>query len=605
MPPEQTRVSSWNEAAPLVQVSGLEQPSGATAPVPPPERKAAPYVGLQIGVGSYTHQGGRAGNEDFAACHVGQRLRQPGIGAIAALADGMGGAKGGRTAAELAVRGFIEGCIEQPITVGVPRISAKAADAVNRWIYSIGRSDPDLNGMACTLSALVLCGRRAHLLHVGDSRVYRLRDNELSLLTIDHTLGAPGTSSVLTRAMGVEGRLCADHAIETLQIHDRYLICSDGVHGRLSSSEIAAALARRAAPQETAIQIVEQAVSHPAADNATALVLDVLALPETQFADLEIANAAWPLRDAPNTGEVIDDYELGDVLADGMYMRVFRATDQRARRNVILKFPKPRPGLEGLLRSALLRELWIASHVRSPFVTEVLDPEEERRTCLYGVLPYYEGETLERRLLRRPRVPLSMGLDVSIKLTKALASLHRAGIVHRDVKPDNVILEPNGGLKLIDLGVARLRQFEEPESFEAPGTRSYMAPELFTGAQAEESSDIFALGVTIYRMFSGGAYPYGEVEAFAQPRFGRPTPLSKHRPDLPAWLDHCLARALAMDRRERYADAVEFAFELEHGSMRAAPQSLARLSLYERNPVRFWQVVSLVLLIALLVALVP
>jgi serine/threonine protein kinase len=192
---------------------------------------------------------------------------------------------------------------------------------------------------------------------------------------------------------------------------------------------------------------------------------------------------------------------------------------------------------------------------------------------------------------------------VSIKLAKALAALHRAGIVHRDVKPENVILESNGGLKLIDLGVARLRQFEEPESFEAPGTRSYMAPELFAGAPADEGSDIFALGVTLYRMFAGGAYPYGEVEAFSQPRFGRPASLVRYRPDLPAWLDHCLARAFAVDPRDRYADAVEFAFELEHGSMRAVPQSIAKASLYERNPVRFWQIVSIVLFIALLIAL--
>lgn len=559
-------------------------------------------MGLHVGVGSYTHQGGRPQNEDFSAWYVAPPTRQPTIGVVAAVADGMGGAKGGRTAAELAVRGFVEGCVGQPITAGVPRISARAADAVNRWIHSMGRSDPNLNGMACTLSALVLCGRRAHLLHLGDSRIYRLRNNELSLLTTDHTLGAPGTTSVLTRAMGLEDRLCADHAIEAVQVHDRYLICSDGVHGRLSRAEILAALARRSAPQETAVQIVEQAASNPASDNATAIVLDVLALPETQFADFELANAR-PLRNAPSTGEVIDDYELGEMLADGNYMRVFRAQDRHTHRDVIVKYPKPRPGLEAVLRSALLREMWIASHIRSPFVTEMLDPGEERRTCLYAVLPYYDGETLERRLLRRPQVPLSTGLDVSIKLTKALASLHRAGIVHRDVKPENVILERDGGLKLIDLGVARLRQFEEPESFEAPGTRSYMAPELFTGAQAEESSDIFALGVTIYRMFSGGAYPYGEIEAFSQPRFGRPTPLSKHRPDLPAWLDHCLARAFSLDRRDRYADAVEFAFELEHGSMRAVPQSLAKASLYERNPVRFWQIVSLLLLLALLLAL--
>lgn len=564
---------------------------------------AAPNVGLHVGVGSHTHQGGRPRNEDFTACYVGPQTRQPGIGVVAALADGMGGAKGGRTAAELAVRGFVEGCIGQSVTLGVARISARAADAVNRWLYSTGRSDPNLNGMACTLSALVLCGRRAHLLHLGDSRIYRLRDNELSLLTTDHTLGAPGTTSVLTRAMGVEDRLRADHAIETMHVHDRYLICSDGVHGRLSREQIQAALAKRAAPQETALQLVEQAADSPTADNATALVLDVLALPETEFADLELANASQPLRNAPSTGEVIDDYELGAMLGDGTYMRVFRATDRHSRRTVIIKFPKPRPGLEALLRSALLREIWIASHVRSPFVTETLEPGAERRTCLYGVLPYYEGETLEQRLVRRPQVALATGLDVSIKLTKALAALHRAGIVHRDVKPENVILETNGGLKLIDLGVAKLRQFEEPEALEMPGTRSYMAPELFAGSPAEEGSDIFALGVTIYRMFSGGAYPYGEVEAFAQPRFGRPVPLVKHRPDLPAWLDHCIARAIAVDRHDRYADAVEFAFELEHGSLRAVPQSIARSSLYERNPVRFWQIVSVVLFIALLIAL--
>lgn len=565
--------------------------------------RTAPSGGLHVGVGIHTHPGGRLENEDFAACYVGPQGRQPSIGVIAVLADGMGGEKGGRLAAELAVRGFIEGCAEQSVTLGIARISAYAADAMNRWLYSTGRSDPRLNGMACTLSALVLCGRRAHLLHVGDSRIYRLRNSELTLLSTDHTLGAPGTTNILTRALGAEDRLRADHAIETVQVYDRYLICSDGVHGRLSREQILAALAKRAAPRETALQIVEQAADRPEADNATALVLDVLALPETQFADLELANADQPLRNAPGTGDIIDDYELGEMLADGTHTRVFRATDRRARRNVIIKFPKPRPGLDAVLRSALLREMWIASHVRSPFVTEMLEPADDRRTCLYGVLPYYEGETLERRLLRRPQVPLSTGLDISIKLTKALAALHRAGIVHRDVKPENVILESNGGLKLIDLGVARLRQFEEPESFEPPGTRSYMAPELFSGAAAEEGSDIFALGVSLYRMFSGGAYPYGEIEAFAQPKLGRPTPLVQYRPDLPAWLDHCLARAIAIDRRDRYADAVEFAFELEHGSMRAVPQSLAQPSLYERNPVRFWQVVSIVLLIALLIAL--
>jgi serine/threonine protein phosphatase PrpC len=515
----------------------------------------------------------------------------------------MGGAKGGRVAAELAVRGFIDGCLGQPPTLGISRIGARAADAVNRWIHTLGRSDPDLNGMACTLSALVLCGRSTHLVHVGDSRVYRLRDNTLTLLTTDHTLGAPGTTHALTRAVGAQDSLRVDHFKENAHLHDRYLLCSDGVHGVLSHSEIHALLARRAAPGETAQRLVEQATAGTDSDNATAVVLDILALPAAQFADMELAIAEQPLRGAPSSGAVVDDYELGEMLADGQYMRVFRARDRKAGREVVLKFPKPRPGLDALLRAALLREMWIASHVRSPFVTESLEPPTERRTCLYGVLPYYTGETLERRLVRQPRITLAAGLDIALKLTKAVAALHRAGIIHRDIKPDNIMLEPDGGLKLIDLGVARLRRFDEGESLEVPGTRSYMAPELFAGTPADEGSDIFALGVTLYRMFTAGSYPYGEVEPFAQPRFGKAAALAKLRPDLPAWLDRTIARAIATEPRERHNDVIEFGFELEHGSLRAVPHTIERPSLYDRNPTRFWQVVSMLLFVALMIAL--
>ncbi len=556
-----------------------------------------------VALGQATEVGGRADNQDFVACYVGPSRGPLTISLVAALSDGMGGAKGGRVAAELAVRGFIEAVLEQPTSVGIARVGAQAVHSVNRWLNSVGRSDPALNGMACTLSALVLCGRSTHLVHVGDSRIYRMREGVLTLLTSDHTLGAPGTTNALTRAVGAQDSLRVDHFKETVHLHDRYLICSDGVHGVLSLKEIHALLAKRAAPKETAAQLVEHVKTRTDSDNATAVVLDVLALPETQFVDLELATADQPLRNAPASGEVIDEYQLGTQLADGQYMRVFRARDLRAGREVVLKFPKPRHGLEGLLRTALLREMWIATHVRSPFVTESLDPPSERRSCLYGVLPFYDGETLEQRLKRGPQMSLAAGLEIAIKLTKALAALHRAGIIHRDIKPENIMLESDGGLKLIDLGVARLRQFEDAETLEVPGTRSYMAPELFTGTPADESTDLFALGVTVYRMFTGGVYPYGEVEPFAQPRFGKAAALAKSRPDLPAWLERCIARAIAVERKERFADVIEFGFELEHGSLRAQPQAIERPSLYDRNPVRFWQIVSVLLLIALLVSL--
>jgi len=554
-------------------------------------------------VGQASQRGSRTHNEDFAACYAGTAAERLSTGVIAALSDGMGGASGGRTAAEVTVRGFIDACLGQAGTLGIARIGARAVDAVNRWVHTLGRTDGALNGMACTLSALVLSGRRAHVVHVGDSRAYRLRDDKLTLLTRDHTLGAPGTTHALTRAVGAQDILRADHSTDTVRVHDRYLLCSDGVHGALSQLQIHAVLCQRAAPQETARRLVDEAAVAPDADNCTAIVIDVLALPASQYADLEHALGDRPLCAPPLSGEDIDDYLLGELLGDGPYTRVFRARDQQDGRSVILKFPKPRPGLEAIQRTALLREAWIASQVRSPFVTEAIEPPAERRSRVYGVLPCYEGETLEARLLRRPALSVAAGLDIAIKLAKGVAALHRAGIVHRDIKPENVILQPDGGLKLIDLGVARLPQIEDTELSSSPGTPSYMAPELFAGAQADEASDLFALGVTLYRAFSGGAYPYGEIEAFSQPRLGQPTPLSKHRPELPAWLEHTLARAIATDRAARFADTIELAFELEHGSVRAIPRSVMRQPLYERNPTRFWQIVATLLLIALLISL--
>ena len=207
------------------------------------------------------------------------------------------------------------------------------------------------------------------------------------------------------------------------------------------------------------------------------------------------------------------------ALTDGRYSRVFQGdaveADQFAA--VIMKFPKPVTGAEPVLRLAFLRESWIAARLRSPWIAEIIETPIDARSALYTVMPFYAGETLEQRLLRRPLVSRTEGIAIATKLAKAVAALHRAGVIHRDIKPDNVILQPGGGLKLIDLGVARLPNIEDFPASSVPGTPSYMAPEMIEGQPGDEKSDIFALGVTLFRMFTG-AYPYGEVEAFSRPR---------------------------------------------------------------------------------------
>ena len=557
---------------------------------------------LKVLAGLSSETGRRARNEDFAAA-----IQQPPgrlTGVVAAVADGIGGARGGRVAAELAVRGVLDGYLGQNETMSVKQAASRAVEAVNRWTYAQGRNDPALKNMGCTLTLAILRGRRLHILHVGDSRLYRLRDGHLALLTRDHRPEGAGVTNILTRAIGAEETVRIDYASDDLAPHDRLLLVTDGVHGTLSDRKIETLLKGDAGVEETARRLVHAALEAGSDDNATALVLDVLELPSADIADLGEAVAALPIREPPVTGDTIDGYELATLLADGRYSRVFKAVDTFSDTTVLVKFPKPLVlGAESSARGAFLREAWVASRVHNPYVGAVIDPTPGRRTSLYLVQPFYEGETLDRRLSRRPPVNLDQGLDIAVKLTKAIASLHRAGIIHRDIKPENVILQPDGGLKLIDLGVARLPNLEAYPAADIPGTPTFMAPELFAGDPGDARSDIFALGVTLYAMFSGGRFPYGEIEPFTTPRHQRATPLSTHRADLPGWLETTLARTVAANPTERVQDAFELAFELENGALRGGSGHVRPQSLYERDPLMFWQVSVIILLILLLLSL--
>jgi serine/threonine protein phosphatase PrpC len=543
--------------------------------------------------------GSRVRNEDYAALSSATDGQWTRAGIVAAIADGVGGAKGGRVAAEVTVRSFIDGYYGLSPLHGVRRNAGVTLEAVNRWVNTLGRTDAALDGMACTFTALVLRGRQAHVVHVGDTRLYRFREDALVQLTTDHTPGRPGTSSMLTRAIGISDSVRIDYSVGQARVHDRYLLCSDGVHGSLSDGRIRDVLGRRAASEDTARLLVEAALDVRLGDNATALVVDVLDLPPANKTDLEAAIAQQRIIAPPKAGAAVDGFALEAMLSDGQYSRVFRATDTCGQRRVIVKFPKPVTGADALLRQAFLREAWIAARVKSPYVAEVIDVAPGRQTCLYAVMPYYEGETLEARLGRKPVLSLAEGLSLAVMLAKAVASLHRAGIVHRDIKPDNVVLVRPDGLKLLDLGVARLPNMEEFPEGTTPGTASYMAPEMFAGNPGDQLSDLFALGVTVFRMFTN-SYPYGEIEPFTRPRFGRPASLLDKRPDLPAWLDQALARAIAPAPEDRFEDVIEFLFAVEHGAMGAVAAPPRRQPVYDRNPLRFWKTVAALLALLLL-----
>lgn len=553
-----------------------------------PDLPPIPAVAIDVRAGFASEKGARADNQDFGCVLIEPR---PGL-VIAAVADGVGGSLGGRVAAEMAVRSFLEGLLDDETDAVADRCVA-ALEATNRWIHAQGRVDALLECMATTFTALIIDGRNAFGLHVGDTRLYRLTSGRVSLLTRDHVDKQPGMQHVLHRAVGVATTIEPDMIAVTLSVGDRFLLCSDGIHGALAPSRLEQLLSLPVTPEECARLLALEALTAGSRDNVTALVLDILALPRPEHDDLAASTRLLPIAEAPKPGEAIDGYRIERLLAESRDSRVFLARDDGEGRQVVLKFPRPEADTAARLPASVARESWVAARVSSPWLGVPLDPGA-RRSCLYAIAPFYEGEALAVRLRRFPRVGLAEGVAIAMKLAKGLAALHRHGVIHRDIKPENVILEPGGGLKLIDFGLVRILA-EDHESQALDGTPSYLAPELYTGERASVASDLYALGVTLYTAFAAGSYPYGEMDPFTRPVFGRPVPLSRHRQDLPTWLDAAILRLVAADPVARYGNAVEFLLDMESGLSQVNPPAILRQPLYARYPVQFWQCVSALL----------
>ena len=558
---------------------------------------------LEIAAGFATAVGPKADNQDFGGVHIGTAAEQREHGVVAVIADGVSGSRAGRMAAELTTRSFIDGYLDQNPLNGIAANGIKALRGFNRWLHARGRIDPAMEAAATTFTALVLRGREAVTLHVGDSRAWHFRDGVLTRLTEDHTRAQQGLSHVLYRAVGIEADVKLDVRHVGLQPHDRLLLTTDGVHGVLDDHAIARLLGRRGSPDADAEAILAEVAELGARDNATAIVIDVIQTGAPDWEAITAEAQGLAIGPPPAAGETMDGFHLERIVADGRFTRLFLARDTLGDAGqVVLKFPKPAVVSEHGARTAFLREAFIGRRIDSPHVGKVLTLDAGRQSRLYIVQPFYRGQTLHARLAEEGPFQIAEGVDIALRLSRAVSNLHRAGVTHRDIKADNVILEANGGLKLVDLGVARLRRAEEFAEAEAPGTPGFKAPEMYGGEGGNAATDQFALGVTLYRLFTG-AYPWGEVDPDDAPRFDRtPAPPTRHRPDMPAWLEAAIMRAVAVDPEDRFEDVEELIHVLETGSAVAAPPPRP-LSIIERDPVRFWQGVCLVLVVLLMISL--
>ncbi len=554
---------------------------------------------LSVALAHSTLAGRRGRNEDFVGATAPEGAELAVKGMLLVVADGVGGHANGREAAEFSVRNLLADYYSTPDTWGVAKSLDAVLQAANRWLLSHARKAPEKAGMATTLTAMVLRGSRYYVGHVGDTRAYLWREGRLTQLTEDHTWDHPEFSNVLRRAIGLDDHLVVDRTDGELQPGDRFVLVSDGVWATLTDGGIGELLARHPGAERAADALAFEAERRGSTDNCTALVADVVGVPANNLRDTLASARKLPLPPRLKPGQEIDGLRVLELLHESrvtlLYKVVRREAD--AGETLVLKTLRPEAGDEEAI-AALVHEEWLARRAVAPCFPQVIG--HEARAHLYYLMAWQEGETLKARLVRGHRFAPHEVAQIGIRLLKGVALLHRLAVVHRDIKPDNLQLGSQGQISILDLGVAA-SDSDEFREINNPGTPSYMAPELFSGQAANEASDLYACGVTLYELLTR-KYPYGEIEPFQSPRFGQPMPPTRHRPDTPEWLESLLLKACAREAKERFETAEEFLLALERGAHRplASPR---RTPLAARNPTLALKLLAALSLLANLVLL--
>ena len=560
---------------------------------------------LQLTLGQATHIGTREENEDYAGCVTPDAAVSQVKGALLAVADGVGGGAAGREASEYTVRGVLSDYYATPDTWEVPFAFDKILAAINRWLLAQGSARRELAGMATTLSALVLRGARYYVAHVGDSRIYRLRGGGMQQLTTDHVWDRPDMRHVLKRAVGLDQFLSVDYTDGELAAGDVFVLATDGVWEPLGDKGMHELVLLHREPQRIAEALVKLAVKGGGQDNATAVVVRVEQVGEDSLHDFLTEGKTLPLPPKFKPGERIDDFEVLELLHDSRASLLYKVRQMATNQILVLKTLQPALAGDAISHGGLLMEEWLAKRVMSHYFPQAIPLTPGQRSCLYFVMSYHEGATLQQRLDQGQHFSVADVAQIGIRLAKGLSALHRLHVIHRDIKPANLHGGADGKLRILDLGVA-LNPWTVEGARGNAGTPSFMAPELFSGEPANQQSDLYAAGVTLYHLLTR-KYPYGEIEPFQHPRFGEPVPPTRYRPDVPQWLENVILKAVARDHEKRFETVEEMLLALEQGEMKplAPPEATPLL---ERDPVALWKAIAVLslaanlLLIYLLVA---
>ena len=269
---------------------------------------------------------------------------------------------------------------------------------------------------------------------------------------------------------------------------------------------------------------------------------------------------------APVSGDLVAGrYELEELVGTGGMSSVFRARDRQLERLVAIKILHERYADESEYVERFRREARAVARLTHPNIVTVIDRGEDAGRQ-FIVFEYVDGENLKELVGRTGRLPLRRALELALAMAQGLAFAHENGLVHRDVKPQNVLLNAEGEVKVTDFGIARSLDVDHgvTQTGAVLGTSNYLSPEQANGQPVSPATDVYSLGVVLWELLTGDVpFPGDNFVAVALRHINEPPPpIRQLRPDVPPRLAAVVERALEKDPRRRFPSMVELAAEL-------------------------------------------
>tara|TARA_R110002073_G_scaffold332976_1_gene519835 strand:- start:517 stop:2211 length:1695 start_codon:yes stop_codon:yes gene_type:complete len=556
-----------------------------------------------ITIGAYSNKGTKSENEDSYGVMFPEKEQEMTKGIAIAIADGMSGCQVAKVASETCVKCLLQDYFSTPDSWSVKKSASKIFLATNSWMFSQGQTvyESDL-GMVSTLSALILKSGTAYIFHIGDSRISLMRDGNIQHLTQDHRYGK---SNYLTRAMGTGKNLQIDYRVIDVQQGDLFILTTDGVHEFVKTSDIKTIISQYKDDMDAATRsICDKALAGGSDDNLTCQIIRVDDISDFREQQHFTAQNRLPFPPPLETGMVLEGYKVIRELHANARSQVYLAKDTKSGDLVVLKTPSANFDDDAQYIELFHREEWIGRQINSPHILKIIAPRGQR-SFLYYVTEYLEGQTLREWINDHPEPEMAKVRDILRQLIQGLRAMHRLEMVHQDLKPENIMIDEAGTVKIIDFGsvkVASVIEGKEGNFSQMPACAvDYIAPEYLLYGDGDNKSDLYSLGAIIYEILTH-RLPYGK--GFSTLRRAKQLdyiPATVVNSDVPPWIDFVLKKAVKKDPRERYQALSQF--ERDFTAPPATTEKKNFSPLLEKNPLLFWRVLSLFLAMLLVMSL--